>query len=387
MRALLVFLSLVAMAVPAFADTDVVLGPVRPAAPPRRSPPRRKALASLSPHPVAAACIADAACLAKAGADLGGKRVIAVSVGRGGKIARRRRRRRGQARARRARRQAEGAAGRARARSPRKRRSRRPRRCSPRATSTTASASSTRRWRATRSRTGSSRCPRSCSTSRSATASSVTTSEAIAMYQNYLVGVPDASNKDVVESLIGEAKDRQAEEDKRIAEQKKIDADLEAQRIDAEQKKAEDARKAKEAEARAAEEQRQAEVLRIRAREGDVQPPPGAQVDDRDGGARRARHRCRRRTSPSTSATRSRSSTRSSAATRRRSCRRRRLATCRSERDDGQRDATLATSFMIGGGAVLAVSAIIFAIDPGNVERPRAQVAVTPHSVGMVVHW
>ena len=86
MRALLVFLSLVAMAIPAFADTDVVLGPVATGGSAAQVSAAAKALRSLSPHPVAAACVSDPACLAKAGADAGGKRVIAVSVGKGGKL-------------------------------------------------------------------------------------------------------------------------------------------------------------------------------------------------------------------------------------------------------------------------------------------------------------
>ena len=211
--------------------------------------------------------------------------------------------------------------------------------------------------------------------------------DAIAMYQNYLVGVPDAANKDVVESLIKEAKDRQAEEDARAAAQAKLDADLEAKRIEADKKKAEDARKSKEAEARTAEERREAVALRIKHEKETYNRHPSRKwmiatavlgAAGIGAGGYFAVDRARRR---------SRSSTRRSAAMRRRSCRQSQLATCRSERDDGQRDATLATSFMIGGGAVLAVSAIIFAIDPGNVERPRAQVAITPTSVGMVVHW
>jgi hypothetical protein len=210
--------------------------------------------------------------------------------------------------------------------------------------------------------------------------------DAIAMYQNYLVGVPDAPNKDVVDSLIKEARERQAEEDKRAAAQAKLAADLETKRIEAEKKKVEDERKAKEAEARAAEEHRQAEALRIRHdRETYNQHPARAwmiatgvvgaaglgvggyfAVQERDLQHKFDAAKCGDPTQllPAEQ-----------------------LATCRQQRDDGQRDATLATSFLIGGGAVVAAAAIVFAIDPGNVERPRAQVAVTSHSVGLVVHW
>jgi tetratricopeptide (TPR) repeat protein len=217
--------------------------------------------------------------------------------------------------------------------------------------------------------------------------------DAIAMYQNYLVGVPDAPHRDVVESLIAEARERQAEEDQRAAAQAKLAADLEAKRIEAEKKKVEDERKAKEAErkakeaeARAAEQRREAEALRIKHEKETYDRHParawmiatgvvGAAglgvggyfaVQERD-----LQH--------SFDAAKCGDPTQLLPADQ--------LATCRQQRDDGQRDATLATSFLIGGGAVVAAAAIVFAIDPGNVERPRTQVSVTPHSVGLVVHW
>lgn len=385
MRALLVFLSLVAMAIPAFADTDVVLGPVATGGSAAQVSAAAKALRSLSPHPVAAACVSDPACLAKAGADAGGKRVIAVSVGKGGKLTlvvvdvegalvlgehdvKLK--------------ELPGAVG----------------KVAEEATIAKAKAlfaegnqhySLGEFDQAMASYSLAYRlkplpaflfniaqCHRKLGHYK----------EAIAMYQNYLVGVPDAPNKDVVESLIKEAKDRQAEEDKRLADQQKMEADLEAKRIAAEQKTAEDARKSKEAEARAAEERRQAEALRIQHEKETYNRHPSRKwmiatavlgaagigvggyfaVDERSAQQNFDAAKCGDSTQILSAP---------------------QIATCRSERDDGQRDATLATSFMIGGGAVLAVSAIIFAIDPGNVERPRAQVAVTPHSVGMVVRW
>jgi tetratricopeptide (TPR) repeat protein len=210
--------------------------------------------------------------------------------------------------------------------------------------------------------------------------------DAVAMYQNYLVGVPDAPNKDVVDSLIKEAKERQAEEDKRVADQAKLDADLEAKRLEAEKKKAEEDRRAKEAEARTAEEHRQAEALRIKHEKETYDRHPSRKwmiatgvlgaaglgaggyfaVQERDLQQQFDAAKCGDPSQLLSAA---------------------QLATCRQERDDGQRDATLATSFMIGGGAVVAVAAIVFAIDPGNVERPRVQASITPHSVGLAVHW
>jgi tetratricopeptide (TPR) repeat protein len=208
--------------------------------------------------------------------------------------------------------------------------------------------------------------------------------DAIAMYQNYLVGVPEAPHRDVVESLIAEARERQAEEDQRAAERAKLAADLEAKRIEAEKNKVRDERRAKEAEARAAEERRQAEALRIKHEQETYDQHParpwmivtgvvGAAglgvggyfaIQERDRQQSFDAAKCGDPTQLLPAAT---------------------LATCRRDRDDGQRDATLATSFLIGGGAVVAAAAIVFALDPGNVERP--QVAVTPHSVGLVVHW
>jgi len=210
--------------------------------------------------------------------------------------------------------------------------------------------------------------------------------DAVAMYQNYLVGVPDAANKDVVDSLINEARDRQAEEDRKAADQAKLDADVEKKRLDTEKQKAEDARKAKEAEARAAEERRKEDIARMEHEKEIYNRHPARKwmiataalgaagmgvggyfgVQARDLQQKFDGAECGDPSQLLSAA---------------------QLATCRSQRDDGQRDATLATSFMIGGGALLLASAIVFAIDPGNVERPRAQIAVSGRSFGVVVHW
>ena len=385
MRALLLLLSLCALATPAFADGDVVLGPVATGGTAAQVHAAAKALASLSPKPVDAACVADAACLAKAGEAAGAKRVIAASVVKGGgvkltvvdveaklvlgdktvkdkdlpgavgKVAEEQTIAKAKALF------AEGnqhySLG--------------------EFDQAMASYSLAYRLKPLPAFLFNiAQCHRKLGHFR----------DAVAMYQNYLVGVPDAPNKDVVESLIKEAKDRQAEEDARAAAQAKLDADLEAKRIEAEKKNAEEARKAKEAEARTAEERRQAEALRIKHEKETYDRHPSRKwmiatgllgvaglgaggyfaVAERDQQQKFDAQKCGDSTQILSVA---------------------QLATCRSERDDGQRDATLATSLFIGGGAVVAAAAIIFAIDPGNVERPRAQVAVTPSSVGLVVHW
>ncbi|MBV8761725.1 MAG: hypothetical protein JO257_30805 [Deltaproteobacteria bacterium] len=385
MRALLVLLSLCALAVPAFADGDLVLGPAAAGGTAAQVQAAGKALASLSPKPVEAACVANPSCLAQAGKAANAKRVIAASVVKGGavkltvvdveaslvlgdKTVKDK--------------ELPGAVE----------------KVAEEATIAKAKAlfaegnqhyslgefdqAMTSYSLAYRLKPlpaflfNIAQCHRKLGHFR----------DAIAMYQNYLVGVPDAPNKDVVESLIKEAKERQAEEDARAATQAKLDADLEAKRIEADKKKAEDARKAKEAEARAAEERRQAEAMRIKHDKETYNRHPSRKwmiatallgaagmgaggyfaVQERDEQQKFDAQKCGDPGQILSVA---------------------QLATCRSERDDGQRDATLSTSFLIGGGAVLAVSAIIFAIDPGNLERPHAQVAVTPSSVGLVVHW
>jgi len=66
------------------------------------------------------------------------------------------------------------------------------------------------------------------------------------------------------------------------------------------------------------------------------------------------------------------------------------LATCRDDRDRGERAALFSNVLLIGGGAVLATSVLLFVLDPGNVERPeesRAQLRVTPTSIHAVVRW
>ena len=384
MRAVILLLTLCALAGPAVAG-DVVLGPVASGGTGAQVKTAAKALASLSPRTIDILCLADPSCLAKAGEDAGAKRVVAAAVIKGGavrltvvdveaklvlgtkdvKV-----------------KQLPGAVG----------------KVAEDATIAKAKAlfadgnqhySLGEFDQAMASYSLAYRlkplpaflfniaqCHRKLGHY----------VDAIAMYQNYLVGVPDAANKDVVESLIKEAKDRQAEEDARAAAQAKLEADLEAKRIEADKKKAEDARKSKEAEARTAEERREAVALRIKHDNETYNRHPSRKwmiatavlgvaglgaggyfaVGERDAQQKFDALKCG-------------DSTQILSQTQ--------LATCRTERDDGQRDATLATSLMIGGGAIVAVSAIIFAIDPGNVERPRAQVAVTPSSLGLVVHW
>ena len=216
--------------------------------------------------------------------------------------------------------------------------------------------------------------------------------EAITMYQSYLVGVPDAQNKQLVESLIKEAQDKLAHE-QRIADEK-VRAARDAERLESERKRAEEERLAKEAEAKAAAERAKAEQARLAAqRERELEKTydkhpartwaiigagagavavlaggafglaaRGAQSDFDDAGCGDA------------------DQNRPDAV----------LAKCRADLDRGERNALLANSFVIGGGVAIAASAIVFLVDPGNIERPRerrAQLRFSPTSVQVVVRW
>jgi tetratricopeptide (TPR) repeat protein len=216
--------------------------------------------------------------------------------------------------------------------------------------------------------------------------------EAVTMYQSYLVGVPDAPNKALVESLIEESQHKLAEE-QRIAEEK-VKAAREAERLESERKRAEAERLAKEAEATAAAERAKAEQARLAAqRERDLEKTydrhparkwaiigagvgaaavlaggafglaaRGAQSDFDDAGCGDPEQN------------------RPEAV----------LAKCRADLDRGERNALLANSFMIGGGVAIAASAIVFLVDPGNIERPRerrAELRLSPTSVHVVLRW
>jgi tetratricopeptide (TPR) repeat protein len=219
--------------------------------------------------------------------------------------------------------------------------------------------------------------------------------EAIAMYQSYLVGLPTAPNKEMVTSLIDESKAALAEE-QRVADQRAAEqARLESERIAAEKKKVEDERKAREAEALAAVEQRKAEEARIKAerereqeRERTYNRHPArkwAYVAGGVGvaslvaggvfgmGARNAQSAfddagCGDpgRILPADA-----------------------LGQCRDDRDRGKRDALYSNVFLASGGALVLGSALLFLIDPGNIERPDrgAHVAISPTSVQLMVHF
>ncbi|HLL25056.1 MAG TPA: hypothetical protein VK427_23135 [Kofleriaceae bacterium] len=65
------------------------------------------------------------------------------------------------------------------------------------------------------------------------------------------------------------------------------------------------------------------------------------------------------------------------------------IASCHDHHDAGRRAARLATILMGTGGALALGSLIVYALDPGNVARPRerATISFTPSSVQVHVRW
>jgi hypothetical protein len=209
--------------------------------------------------------------------------------------------------------------------------------------------------------------------------------DAIAMYQAYLVGVPDAPNKDIVESLIAESKKAWEQDESRKTQ-------LEHDRLAAEQKKAEEARKAKEAEASASAEAAKAEQARIaaeREREKTYNRHPARKwmiatsVVGLAGlgaggyfGLQTNKHQEAFDSAGCGDPLQLLGADQ--------------IAECQMHRTDGNNAAQLSNAFFIGGGAMLLASVVVFALDPGNVSRPeapRTAVKLSPTSVQLVVSW
>jgi hypothetical protein len=206
--------------------------------------------------------------------------------------------------------------------------------------------------------------------------------EAIAMYQAYLVDVPGAQNRTMVESLLAESKQA-------------IDAQAalehERERLATERQKADAVRRIKEADAVAKAEAARAEQARIaaeRERESKYNRHPARkiavaasvlglaaggvgsyfalQARDQQRGFDNAG--CGDPMRPLDAAT---------------------LASCTRQREDGERSALYANIGIATGGAFVLTGLILLIVDPGNIDRPRAgaSVAVTPTSVGAVIRW
>jgi len=217
--------------------------------------------------------------------------------------------------------------------------------------------------------------------------------EAIQLYQAYLVGVPRAENRELVESLITESKNQ-------IAAAEKAARDAEQAKLDSEKKKAEDARKEAEAEATSrtaianAEQERrkqlQAKLEAERQRELDktynrhparkwmVMTGLAGLATAGIGGYFAYRVKNKQSSFDEVACGDPNQNLPDDV-----------LADCRSEIDDGKQEARLANILIGAGGGVFLGSLIVFIIDPGNLERPkeRATLSVTPSSINMVVRW
>jgi tetratricopeptide (TPR) repeat protein len=207
--------------------------------------------------------------------------------------------------------------------------------------------------------------------------------DAIAMYQAYLVGVPNAQNRATVESLIAETK-------KLLADQRALETQREHDRMATEQKKAEESRKAQEAKAAADRELAKTEQARIaaeRERDKTYNKHPargwmlvtgGLGLATIGAGAYfgvQARDLQRKFDAAGCGD----SSTLLDMAA---------IDQCMDNRDKGDRNAFLTNVLVGSGGLIVVASLIVFIADPGNVERPsRAGVAITPSSVNFMVRW
>jgi tetratricopeptide (TPR) repeat protein len=217
--------------------------------------------------------------------------------------------------------------------------------------------------------------------------------EAIQMYQAYLVGVPSADNKALVESLIAESQNQ-------IAAAEKAVRDSEQAKLDTEKKKAEEARLAAEAAQKAKEAIANAEVERRKQ----LQAKLGAERErelDKTYNTHPARKwmiatgaaglavagagayfglSARKHQSAFDDAGCGEPSQSLPEAT---------LDACRDDKDTGTQHARLANILVGTGGGIVLASLLVYIIDPGNIERPkeRATIAVSPSSVNVVIRW
>jgi tetratricopeptide (TPR) repeat protein len=210
--------------------------------------------------------------------------------------------------------------------------------------------------------------------------------DAIAMYQAYLVGTPNAQNKATIESLIAEAR-------KLLQDEQQAKAQRDRDKLATERTKAEEARKAQEAQAAAEAEQAKTEQARIAAErelEAKYDRHPARTWMILTGlvglGAGGAGVYFATQTKdlqtkfndlgcddyPMTSLTAQEN------------------ALCDDYRERGKRDALLTNVLIGGGGAIFLTSLIVMIVDPGNVEKPSAagaSLSVSPTSFKVVVRW
>jgi len=215
--------------------------------------------------------------------------------------------------------------------------------------------------------------------------------DAVNSYQAYLTGVPDAPNKDMVDSLITESKAGLAEQQKREQDKAVLNADVEKKRLEAEKLKAEEARKAKEAEAVAAAERAKEEQIRVAHEKATYDKHPMRKwmivtsiLSAGVVGAGGYFAVQSKKAQDSYDAAGCGDPVGTVLITGAQNDK------CKSDASTGKSDASLATTLFIGGGAALLGSIIVFAIDPGNVSRPetpRSALRISPNSIQWVMSW
>jgi tetratricopeptide (TPR) repeat protein len=217
--------------------------------------------------------------------------------------------------------------------------------------------------------------------------------EAIQMYQAYLVGVPNADNKALVESLIAESRAQ-------IAAAEKAARDSEQAKLDTEKKKAEEARLAAEAAQKAKEAIVNAEIERRKQLQAKLDAERERELDKTynthparkwmiatgvaglavAGAGAYFGLSARKHQSAFDDAGCGEPSQSLPEAT---------LDACRDDKDTGTQHARLANILVGTGGGIVVASLLVYIIDPGNIERPkeRATIAVSPSSVNVVIRW
>jgi tetratricopeptide (TPR) repeat protein len=217
--------------------------------------------------------------------------------------------------------------------------------------------------------------------------------EAIQMYQAYLVGVPNADNKALVESLIAESQNQISSAEKAVRDSEQAKLDTEKKTAEEARLAAEAAQKTKEAVANAESERRkqmQATLEAERERELDktYNKHPARRWMIATGVAGLAVAgagayfglSARKHQSAFDDAGCGDPSQSLPEAT---------LDACRDDKDTGAQHARLANILVGTGGGIVLASLLVYIIDPGNIERPkeRATVTVSPSSVNVVVRW
>jgi tetratricopeptide (TPR) repeat protein len=217
--------------------------------------------------------------------------------------------------------------------------------------------------------------------------------EAIQMYQAYLVGVPSADNKALVESLIEESQHQ-------ITSAEKAQRDVELAKLDTEKKKAEEARLAAEAAQKTKEAVVHAEIERRKQLQATLAAERDRELDKTynqhparkwmiatgvagvavAGAGAYFGLSARKHQSAFDDAGCGEPAQSLPEAT---------LDACRDDKDTGTQHARLANILIGAGGGIVLGSLLVYIIDPGNIERPkeRASVSVTPSSVNVVVRW